>query len=84
MERKKAQRAIKYVARKYGVSESEVVKEIEDTIAETLETIRRENNYEAMAKWQKIPCAGEVPTAYELVAYLGGKLIQAEADSMLS
>lgn len=66
----KAKRALRNVVKMYGISEREVVTEIEYAISETLETVRRENDVTAMEKWRKIPCKGEIPNAYELVAYL--------------
>ena len=75
MERRKVRHAIRKVARNHGITEQEVVREIEIAIQAALEAASRENDHAALARWKGIPCCGEYPNAYELVDYLSDKLI---------
>ena len=70
MERK----AIRKVAKRYGISEQKAVQEIELAIQAAFEQIARENDVDDLAKWMEIPCAGTFPNAYELVDYLSNKV----------
>ena len=79
MNLKKARRALRAVAKRQGLSEREVVAAIEPAIAQAY----RQGDGKILAQWEKIPCAGDMPTAYELVAYLSERVNQAEAGEQL-
>lgn len=70
MNKRKAQKAIQEVAKRNGVTEQEVVEEIEAAITQAYRASIQSHNQEAIALWERVPKAGEVPTAYELVAFL--------------
>lgn len=73
MEIHDARRVIKKVAKQYGVPERTVVREIEFTIRNAIEQARAEGNTGALQEWSSVPCAGDIPNAYEAVAYLAEK-----------
>lgn len=70
MDVSKFQSAIRTAAAGHALSEAEFVSEIENAIRLTLEKAVEEENLEVLSKWQKIPCAGEYPSAYEMMEYL--------------
>ena len=70
----KAKWAIRKIARKQGLSEKEVVTEIEEAIAEAIICAAKEKDANALELWKEIPCEGAYPNAYELVDYLAGKV----------
>ena len=74
MELKKARWSIRQVAKNHGLSEEEVVKEIEIAIQAAFESVLREKDAVALERWREIPCAGVIPNAYELVDYLSCKI----------
>ena len=74
MNLRKAKRAIRQVAKSQGLSEKQVVETIEKAIAEGISASRRDGDLRAVRLWREIPRKGEPPTAYELVAYLSGKV----------
>ena len=71
----KTKRAIRKVAKRHGMTEQDVVMEIEIAIREALDGASRGNDHAALCRWNEIPCAGDVPNGYELVDYLSGKLV---------
>ena len=73
MNMERAHRALEETARRHGITKEQVAAEIEETIAQVLARARKENDREILRQWEKIPCRGDVPDAYELVAYLGKK-----------
>lgn len=74
MDLRKARKAIRETARCHKISEKQAVLEIEYAISEARRKVYEENNRDAIALWEQIPSAGGVPTAYELIAYLGEKV----------
>lgn len=66
MDVERARWAMKKIARRQGLTEKQVVADIEFAIDEALETAHRESDLEVLAKWEAIPCKGSRPTAYEL------------------
>lgn len=75
-----ARNAIKAVAKQHGVTEEEVIEEIEASIAEARETAYKVKDKRAIAEWEKIPCVGELPTAYEFVDYLGRRVVKEQIE----
>ena len=75
MDMERARRALKETARRQGITEAQVVSEIEESIEEAISQARKEKNDKVLAQWEQIPCKGDVPNAYELVAYIGGKIL---------
>lgn len=71
MELKKARTAVAELAARLGKSEEEIIEAIEIAIDDAIRKSERENNTRVLKKWKQIPCKGEVPTAYELITYLG-------------
>ena len=69
----RAYHALRKVAQMEGISVQEVVQNIDDAIKEAYSTTKDENNQEVLKRWKEIPCEGELPTALELVIYLGAK-----------
>lgn len=74
MENIQAYGALLKVAQNNGVSLEEVIKEIEIGIQDAIETAKKENNQAILDKWKNIPCAGDSPTAVELITYIGSQL----------
>jgi len=72
----RAHRALEETARRGGSTKEQVVREIEETIAEVLAKAHKENNRKILEQWEMIPCEGDVPNAYELLAYIGKKIEQ--------
>ena len=64
-----AQNAVKQLARQKGVSEKQIVVEIEAAIAEGLRISTQSGNMAALNLWSQIPRKGEVPTAEEFITY---------------
>ena len=71
----KAKRVIRNVAKRHGMTEQDVVMEIEIAIREALDGASRGNDHTALCRWKEIPCEGDAPNAYELVDYLSSKLV---------
>ena len=80
MDRHRAQRALEETARRNGISTEQVIAEIEEAIAEAVSQAQREGNRSILACWDQIPCEGDVPNAYELVAYIGHKCMAQYTD----
>lgn len=74
MEHTQAYKALLQVARENGTTLENVIAEIESGIREAIATAKRENNQAALDKWKDIPCAGEYPTAPELITYVGNQV----------
>lgn len=74
MDIRKARKAIRKVARIDGITEKQVVCNIEEAILEAIHTAVREGDQNALGLWSEIPCEGEHPNAYELVDYLAKKV----------
>lgn len=84
MDTKRAHRVLQEVARNNGNTVEEVIRDIEMGIKETIDEAIKENNTVVLNKWKKIPCIGSQPTAVELVAYLGERMINDKVDDCLS
>ena len=80
MDTERARRALEETARRQGITLEEVVFEIEEAIETAISQARREKNEQILAQWEKIPCEGEKPNAFELLAYIG-KQVMRERDS---
>lgn len=76
MDRKteKAYNAIREVAGKEGVTVDCVVRDMELAIREAWLRAKRNDDRAALSAWAEIPCEGALPTALELVAYLGERV----------
>lgn len=59
-------RAIQEVAKRSGVSEATVRREIEAVIT----AARKNPDPLVRARWRRVPCAGRYPTPEELIEYL--------------
>ena len=70
MNRKQARRALKKVAKKYGVSVAEVKQEIEFAA----EVARKNANTATQACWVSASFKGDKPTATEVVVHLSERL----------
>lgn len=70
----RAYHALRKVAKMEGISVQEVVRNIEDVIKEAYSTAQKENDLQVLERWKDIPCENEIPTAVELVTYLGDRL----------
>ncbi len=64
----KAERALKQLAKKEGVSVEAVRHEIEIAIAEA----RKSTDPKAQAFWKAVPHKGEYPTPEEVIVHLAG------------
>lgn len=71
MDIERAYRTFEEVARRRGTTVETVIAGIEEGIAEAIETAKRTNNTAVLNAWKKIPCAGKIPTAVELLSCLG-------------
>jgi len=69
MDIQKARRAIQIMAMQRGKTEKEIVLDIENAIAEAIKN--KEKDPELKYRWDQIPCRGDVPNAYEVIAYIG-------------
>ena len=69
-----AYHALRQVAKKEGISVQQVILDIEEAITEAYFTAKKEDDQPVLERWNAIPSKGEIPTALELVAYLGDKL----------
>lgn len=74
MEFRKAKRAIRRVAKKYGITEQEAVKEIENAIHSAIMESNRNEDQAVLDRWKEVPSSGAYPNAYELVEYLAEKV----------
>ena len=70
MENLHAYAALLQVAQNNGTSLEEVVAEIESFITDAITTATTEQNQQVLNRWKEIPCAGEFPTAAELITYI--------------
>ncbi len=61
MDTKKAHRAVQKIAKREGVSEEEIIADIDRAIAQAVLRVREQNDMAAIAQWERIPCAGAVP-----------------------
>ncbi len=66
--------ALLQVAQNNGTSLDAVVAQIEDMINEAIASAEKTNNQAVLNKWKAIPCAGEPPTAAELITYISSQL----------
>ena len=66
----RAEWAIRQLAKEKGVSEKQIVMEIEAAIAEGMRLSKQNENAVALGVWNQIPKKGEVPTAEEFIMYV--------------
>lgn len=78
---RKMRKAMKAVAKANGITETQAVAEIEKVIVFAIKKAQLENDQQTLAKWNDIPSEGDVPTAYELVGYLRGKMKKQLAEN---
>ena len=71
----RARRALEETARRQGITLEEVVAEIEAAIEAAISQARRERNDQILAQWEKIPSEGERPNAYEVLIYIGERVM---------
>ena len=74
MDTERVRRALEETARRQGIPLEEVICEIESAIEMVITQARRERDEQILAQWEKIPCKGDVPNAFELMAYIGEKV----------
>lgn len=67
----KAKEVLEELARRENIPLEIVVRRIEVGIDQAIIGCRQRGDKRALELWDRIPCVGEVPTPYELVAYLG-------------
>lgn len=70
MNTKKAEKALKKIAKRDGVSVRAVKREIEIAVA----AARDNPDPKSQAFWKSIPCKGERPTPEEVITYLADTL----------
>lgn len=71
---RKAKRAISAVAQREGVSEQEILAEIEKAMEVGLETAKRQGNEQMLQRWKTMMSGEVLPDAYTLVACLAERL----------
>lgn len=81
MNMKAAHRAVKRIARREGISESEVVFHIELAMKEMRRDAYLSGDREKIARWEAIPHAGESPTAYEMTAYFSDEVLKRKGNA---
>ena len=70
----RAHRALTEIARKEGIPVDQVVREIEEAILDAYSSAQKNNDRATLDQWADIPCEGHLPTALELITYLGNKV----------
>ena len=70
MNTKKAEKALKKIAKRDGISVREVKREIEIAVA----AARENPDPKSQAFWNAIPCRGEQPTPEEVITYIADTL----------
>ena len=78
MNKEKAQAALLTVALQKGIPLEAVIQEIDTAIAAAYQTAQK--NPASLDKWKRIPCKGEIPTALEMVSYLGDIVVGIQAE----
>ena len=61
------------VALKSNTTTDQIIREIEDVISESYACALKTGNQQVLARWKAIPSTNQLPSAIELVAYLGEK-----------
>lgn len=74
MDIKKARGAIQILATQEGKTEKEIVSDIEDALSEAIKN--KEKDPKLKCLWDQIPCRGDVPNAYELIAYISEEVMR--------
>ncbi len=74
MDTTKAQRAIQILAMQKGKTEKEIVSDIEEAISEAIKNQEKDPKLKRL--WDQIPCRGDVPNAYEFIAYIGEEVLR--------
>lgn len=70
MNLKHANWALEETARREGVSYDTVVNSIEEAVSDAIERCIQQGDETTLARIRQIPCAGNTPTALEIVAYM--------------
>ena len=69
-----AYRALTKIARREGIPVEQVISEIEKAIRAAYLSAQNSGDQAALERWAEIPCEGNLPTALELITYLGDKV----------
>lgn len=69
MDQQEFERYVKIVAANHHLTPEEVLRDIEHCISESHMAIAKSGNAELLSRWQKISHTGDVPNAYEFIAY---------------
>lgn len=69
------QHALQIVAEKRNISQDQLLRELDDLIADTLAESARTGDLQSLAAWQKIPAKDAIPTAEELILYLARQIM---------
>lgn len=64
-----AKRAVKQIAQREGVSEAQVVADMERAMEEMRQDAYASGDARKIALWESLPHEGPVPTAYEFVEF---------------
>jgi len=75
MDTKRAYNILCEVAKQNGVTVEKVIADIDHAIEVAISTARKNNDRRTLMAWSKIQCAGDKPTALEVVACLGELMI---------
>lgn len=70
----RAHKALTKIALREGKPVEQVIKEIEKAIADAHSSAMKNNDLATLEKWAAIPSEGHLPTALELITYLGNKV----------
>ena len=68
-------RVLERVAENNGVTVEEVTQSMNDAILDAISRCCRENDQQGLALWNAIPCAGKIPNAQEVIAFLGKRVL---------
>lgn len=74
MDIQKAKQAVSVLAQREGVSEQEILAEIEKAIAAGVETAKQQGNEEMLRRWKEITPGHMPPDAYTLIACITERL----------
>lgn len=64
-----AEKAIRKIAEREGISEAQVAADMERAMEEMRQAAYASGDARKIAFWESFPCEGQKPTAYEFVAF---------------
>ena len=70
----KARIALAKIAKRESIPVAQVMEEIETAILEAYTSAHKANDQATLDKWAEIPSEGQIPSALELITYLGEKV----------